>query len=98
MLARSMFLGSGSYGAHCTGDNGATWGDLQYSIVSVINSGMFGVPMVGADICGFNFETNEELCIRWTQVGSSCPPCVCDREYDMSGLTANLEHCVNYGI
>jgi alpha-glucosidase (family GH31 glycosyl hydrolase) len=53
IISRSTFATSGTYNGHWLGDNQATWEDLYYSIAGVLSFNMLGIPLVGADTCGF---------------------------------------------
>ena len=73
IISRSTYAGAGKYVSHWLGDNWSTWPMLKYSIFGVYQFNFFGIPVNGADICGFLGLTQPELCARWYQAGAFYP-------------------------
>lgn len=76
VLSRSTFPGTGRFAGHWLGNNKAEWLDMFHSLVAMVEFNMFGIPFVGANICGFYGnpeEDDDELCQRWMQLGAFYP-------------------------
>jgi alpha-glucosidase len=73
IIGRSTYAGSGKWAGHWGGDNAALWSHMFFSIPQGLSFSLFGIPMFGVDACGFNGNTDAELCSRWMQLAAFFP-------------------------
>ena len=83
VLTRSATCGIQKYAAVWTGDNHSTWNHLRFNLHMILNLGLTGVPISGADVGGFcrgpgttgavKIFKNRELFARWMELGSLMP-------------------------
>ncbi len=82
ILSRAGSAGIQRYAANWMGDNQARWDHLWVSMPMAMGYGLSGQPFLGADIGGFQGNSNAELFARWMQYGALTPFCRNHSELD----------------
>lgn len=75
VITRDTYAGGQRFAAVWTGDNSSTWEHLRLSLPELMNMGLSGLPLVGADIGGFALGASPDLYARWLEVGVFYPYC-----------------------
>lgn len=73
VLTRAAYAGAERYAATWTGDNSATWNHIGMSVPQIMNLGLSGYAMVGADVGGFAGSPPADLLTRWYELGAFYP-------------------------
>ncbi|HMD99042.1 MAG TPA: TIM-barrel domain-containing protein [Terriglobia bacterium] len=81
VITRATYAGGQRYAAVWTGDNTSTWDHLRISVQELMNMGLSGLTLAGADIGGFALSSTPELYTRWLEAGIFYPYCRTHTEY-----------------
>jgi alpha-glucosidase len=73
VLTRATYAGGQRYAATWTGDNTASWNHLRLSTPMLLNMGLSGFGLCGADVGGFIGTPGPELLTRWTELATFQP-------------------------
>ncbi len=73
MTSRSSCVGMHRYAGTWQGDNYAWWSHILLNLKLMPSLNMCGFLYTGADIGGFHTDTNDDLMIRWLQLGVFTP-------------------------
>jgi alpha-glucosidase len=70
VLTRASYAGGQRYAATWTGDNSSTWNHLRLTTPMLLNLGLSGFGMSGADVGGFIGSPGPELLTKWFELGA----------------------------
>jgi alpha-glucosidase len=73
VMTRASYAGGQRYAATWTGDNSSTWNHLRQTTPQLINLGLSGFSMAGADVGGFAGSPQAELLTRWLEAAAFQP-------------------------
>ena len=73
VMTRASYAGGQRYAATWSGDNSSTWNHLRQTTPQLINLGLSGFAMSGADVGGFAGSPQAELLTRWLEVAAFHP-------------------------
>jgi alpha-glucosidase len=82
VLTRASYAGGQRYAATWTGDNSSTWNHLRQTTPQLLNLGLSGFSLAGADVGGFAGSPSPELLTRWLMLAAFQP---IDRDHAAKG-------------
>ncbi len=82
VMTRASYAGGQRYAATWTGDNSSTWNHLRQTTPQLINLGLSGFGLSGADVGGFAGSPQPELLTKWLEIAAFHP---IDRDHTSAG-------------
>jgi alpha-glucosidase len=82
VLTRASYAGGQRYAATWTGDNSSTWNHLRQTTPQLLNLGLSGFSLSGADVGGFAGSPPADLLTKWLMLAAFQP---LDRDHAAKG-------------
>lgn len=82
VMTRATYAGGQRYSATWTGDNSSTWNHLRMTVPQILNLGLSGFSLSGADVGGFAGSPSPDLLTKWIEFSAFQP---IDRDHSAKG-------------
>jgi alpha-glucosidase len=82
VMTRASYAGGQRYSTTWTGDNSSTWNHLRMTVPQLVNLGLSGFSLAGADVGGFAGSPPPDLLTKWIEISAFQP---IDRDHSAKG-------------
>jgi alpha-glucosidase len=82
VMTRASYAGGQRYAVTWTGDNSSTWNHLRMTVPQLVNLGLSGYSLAGADVGGFAGSPPPDLLTKWIELSAFQP---IDRDHSAKG-------------